>query len=313
MSVHVVRAGPLTTVQDLGRPGYAHLGVPPSGALDLPSLRRANRLVGNPDVLRSAGSHARRTRDRDRSACVRRRYWRRGPGSGRDIRRGDARRARDRVRLGTARRGCAPTWPSTAASTSRRCSAAGRTDILSGLGPPVVADGVVLPLGSQRSPPGAAPYRPHALAGRGDGLHPGPRSDWLTDRNACTRPRGPSPRRATGSACGWKGQRWPRREGELPSEGIVTGAVQLPRSGEPLIFLADHPTTGGYPVIGVVDEAALPLLGAGPSRIVAALHAQRMAAYPGLITPLMRRSRSSNGRNADFIALTVSHCRSSQP
>src|SRR2546423_5962830 len=45
--LEVLRAGPLTTVQDLGRPGYAHLGVPRSGALDGPALRAANLLVGN--------------------------------------------------------------------------------------------------------------------------------------------------------------------------------------------------------------------------------------------------------------------------
>ncbi|HET9517796.1 MAG TPA: allophanate hydrolase subunit 2 family protein, partial [Actinoplanes sp.] len=48
--ITVVRPGPLTTVQDLGRPGWAHLGVPRSGALDAPALARANRLVGNPDA-----------------------------------------------------------------------------------------------------------------------------------------------------------------------------------------------------------------------------------------------------------------------
>ncbi len=48
--------------------------------------------------------------------------------------------------------------------------------------------------------------------------------------------------------------------GELPSEGIVLGAVQVPPDGQPLVLLANHPTTGGYPVIAVVDEADLPLL-----------------------------------------------------
>jgi allophanate hydrolase subunit 2 len=43
-----------------------------------------------------------------------------------------------------------------------------------------------------------------------------------------------------------------RREEELPSEGIVLGAIQVPASGRPLVFLNDHPTTGGYPVVGVV-------------------------------------------------------------
>src|SRR5262249_45644144 len=47
---------------------------------------------------------------------------------------------------------------------------------------------------------------------------------------------------------------------QLPGGGVVLGAVQLPLDGQPLVFLADHPTTGGYPVIGVVDSADLPLL-----------------------------------------------------
>jgi allophanate hydrolase subunit 2 len=45
--------------------------------------------------------------------------------------------------------------------------------------------------------------------------------------------------------------------GELPSEGLVLGAVQVPPDGQPLVFLADHPTTGGYPVVGVVAQADL--------------------------------------------------------
>jgi allophanate hydrolase subunit 2 len=40
--------------------------------------------------------------------------------------------------------------------------------------------------------------------------------------------------------------------GELPSEGTPTGALQVPPSGQPVLFLADHPLTGGYPVIAVV-------------------------------------------------------------
>ena len=43
------------------------------------------------------------------------------------------------------------------------------------------------------------------------------------------------------------------RDGELASEGMVLGAVQVPPDGRPVVFLADHPPTGGYPVIGVVD------------------------------------------------------------
>jgi allophanate hydrolase subunit 2 len=43
--------------------------------------------------------------------------------------------------------------------------------------------------------------------------------------------------------------------GELPSEGIVEGAVQVPPDGQPIVMLSGHPTTGGYPVIAVVDSA----------------------------------------------------------
>ena len=45
------------------------------------------------------------------------------------------------------------------------------------------------------------------------------------------------------------------RTGELPSEGTVAGALQVPPEGLPVLFLADHPITGGYPVIGVVVDS----------------------------------------------------------
>ncbi|GAA2626147.1 hypothetical protein GCM10010307_13740 [Streptomyces vastus] len=48
------------------------------------------------------------------------------------------------------------------------------------------------------------------------------------------------------------------RPGELPSEGMVLGAIQVPPDGRPVVFLADHPTTGGYPVIAVVRATDLP-------------------------------------------------------
>jgi allophanate hydrolase subunit 2 len=56
-------------------------------------------------------------------------------------------------------------------------------------------------------------------------------------------------------------------KGELASEGVVLGAIQVPSGGQPLIFLADHPTTGGYPVIGVVDDVS-PLAQARPGTTV---------------------------------------------
>ena len=47
MPVNVIKPGLLTTIQDLGRPGYFHLGIPVGGAMDRLSMRAANLLVGN--------------------------------------------------------------------------------------------------------------------------------------------------------------------------------------------------------------------------------------------------------------------------
>ena len=47
------------------------------------------------------------------------------------------------------------------------------------------------------------------------------------------------------------------RTGELPSEGVVEGAIQVPPGGQPIVFLADHPVTGGYPVAGVLTQESV--------------------------------------------------------
>ncbi len=86
----------------------------------------------------------------------------------------------------------------------------------------------------------------------------GPRDDWFTDAalDGCSATAYTvSPVQQPGRRAAGRPRRWPARSaGELPSEGIVLGAVQVPADGQPLVFLADHPTTGGYPVIGVVDD-----------------------------------------------------------
>lgn len=52
---------------------------------------------------------------------------------------------------------------------------------------------------------------------------------------------------------------------ELPSEATLHGAIQVPASGQPVLFLNDHPLTGGYPVIGNVAKYHLDLAGQVPS------------------------------------------------
>lgn len=277
--IEVRRAGPLTTVQDLGRPGWAHLGVPRSGALDAPALRAANRLAGNLDsaaglettltgcvlALREertvavTGALAQVTVD-DRPVPM----WAavRVP-------------AGAQLRIGPARQGVRSYLAVAGGIAVPPVLGSRSTDTLSGLGPAPLRDGDVLPLGEPtqsivESPLCSAGFPGAGHKGGGERavpavlrLLPGPRADWFTpealgvlfggaytvgvhSNRVGARLAGPSLTRAV--------------VGELPPEGIVLGAVQVPPDGAPLVFLADHPTTGGYPVVAVVEPADLPLL-----------------------------------------------------
>jgi biotin-dependent carboxylase-like uncharacterized protein len=129
------------------------------------------------------------------------------------------------------------------------------TDTLSGLGPQPLRDKEVLPIGTPVGEVSTVDV-PEYLSTVELRYRPGPREDWCVeslDGRAYTlsplsnrvgaRLAGPALTRAVA--------------GELPPEGIVLGAIQVPADGQPLVFLADHPTTGGYPVIGVVHPADL--------------------------------------------------------
>jgi biotin-dependent carboxylase-like uncharacterized protein len=138
------------------------------------------------------------------------------------------------------------------------------SDTLCGLGPPRLARGDWLPLGE---PSGAVLVEPAQAALLADPaasplrLHPGPRADWFDEQALYWLTREPYEVSAQSDRIGVRlhGRALQRRRREeLPSEGLVTGALQVPAGGQPLIFLADHPTTGGYPVIAVLDPSELP-------------------------------------------------------
>ncbi|MEW1551740.1 biotin-dependent carboxyltransferase family protein [Streptomyces tsukubensis] len=266
--VVVVRAGPLTTVQDLGRPGRAHLGVPRSGALDAPAARWVNRLVGNAEgaaVLETTvGGCAVRPR-RAVTAAV-------GGApcpvrvDGRPVAWGAPVRvpAGAVLDIGAAVRGVR-TYAAFAGGIAVEPVLGSRsTDLLSGIGPPVPVDGTELPLGVPAGPPaptgGVMPWAgPSAeLVLR---VRPGPRDDWFGPDALRVLLSGGHRVAAASNRIGMRTEgpvlRRTRPE-ELPSEGMVLGAVQVPPDGRPVVFLADHPTTGGYPVVAVVDTRDLP-------------------------------------------------------
>ncbi|WP_327158165.1 biotin-dependent carboxyltransferase family protein [Streptomyces tubercidicus] len=262
----VIRAGALTTVQDLGRPGHAHLGVPRAGALDAPAHRLANRLVGNPGSAATLETTLTGCAVRVRTAttvavtgapCPVTLDGRPAPwGAPVRVPAGavlDAGPATHGLRSYLAFAGGVDTEPVLGSRA---------TDLLSGLGPDPLSDGAVLPVGDPHGPPARADAVPHPgpLPGLLLPFLPGPRDDWFTETGLRTLTTGRFRVSPASNRIGLRTEGPPlerARSGELPSEGMPLGALQVPPNGLPVLFLHDHPTTGGYPVIGVVPERCL--------------------------------------------------------
>jgi biotin-dependent carboxylase-like uncharacterized protein len=265
-ALFVVRAGALTTVQDRGRPGHAHLGVPRSGALDAPAAALANRLVGNPAGAAVLETTLDGCAVRPRSAVAAAVTGAPCPVAvdGRPAPWGAPVRvpAGALLEVGPAVRGVRSYVAVSGGIAVEPVLGSRSTDLLSGLGPPPLAVGAVLPLGHGTHPHArvdAAP-QPCPPAELVLPVTLGPRDDWFTPaalRTLTTRAYRVS---AASNRIGLRteGPALERaRAGELPSEAMVLGAVQVPPDGRPVVFLADHPTTGGYPVIAVVRATGL--------------------------------------------------------
>ena len=261
--IEVISAGPLTTVQDLGRPGHAHLGVGRSGAADRGSLRLANRLVGNREgsgcLEITFGGFAARFQEPHTVAlagapCPVRVSTHdgfvHGPmqvGVGDELHVELPSRG---VRTYLAVRGGVDV-PAVLGSRA--------TDVLAGLGPEPLKPGMRLPVG--RDVVGMpcvdvapVPSIPDEITLR---ALAGPRDDWFTPAaldalDSEPYQVTPASNRVGVRLSGPVLERAATRE--LPSEGMVEGALQVPPNGQPVLFLADHPVTGGYPVIAVVPE-----------------------------------------------------------
>lgn len=264
--VRVRRPGALTTVQDRGRPGLAHIGVPRSGALDAAAYRLANRLVGNDEaaaVLETTMDGV--ALDFEASAVIAvsgalSPVLVDGCPAGWSL--PVYIRAGQTLEVGAALRGVRSYVAVSGGLQVPKVLGSASTDLLSGLGPPPLAANEVLALGPPPDRFAAVDLAPYPLPG-GDAelaVHVGPRHDWLTAAGAATVSSGPwsvsqDSNRIALRLAGPPVQR--RRHDELPSEGLVAGAVQALPDGQLIVFLADHPTTGGYPVVAVVDPASM--------------------------------------------------------
>ena len=250
--------GPLTTVQDEGRLGQAAIGVGRSGACDRASYRLANRLVGNPwgaaALEVTFGGLVVRAED-DLVVVT---TGARCPGAPHN---GPVRLAAGEVlRLGPPEVGLRTYVGVRGGLVVPPVLGSRATDVLGGLGPEVLSAGDRLPVGGDVRPmPGvdlAAVAEP--TAGRVVvAISVGPRRDWFDD-DAWQRLVGQDyvvSGESNRVGVRLEGEPLERsREGELPSEAMLRGALQIPPSGQPVLFLADHPVTGGYPVIAYVDD-----------------------------------------------------------
>jgi len=263
--LEVVDPGLLSLVQDAGRPGLAALGVGPSGAADRAAFALGARLVGQTPseaavevlgamVVRAHGSI---TAVVTGAPCPVQVDERPVPCNAPFlVRDGQV------VRLGrptaglrsylTVRGGIA-----TAASLGSRSH-----DTLAGLGPPPLRPGDQLVVGPRRGDllvdvAPVAPPAPHTVELE---ALPGPHLHWLADTGGAWARTwtvaADSDRVGIRLAGAALARAAAHRQAEVPSQGLVRGAVQVPADGVPVVFLADHPVTGGYPVVAVLTERA---------------------------------------------------------
>lgn len=266
--MEVLDAGLLTLFQDLGRPGFGDLGVTPSGAADRASAATANIAVGNPrqaTVLENIGGMELRALS-DTVVCV----------TG----------AAARVSLDTMPVQLARPVLVTAGQTVRIEAAeygmrnyvairggliadselgSSSTDVLSGLGPAPVAVGDilgVLPRSSGMTDGQLS--NPLRVSQTEDGRTVatlrcvlGPRDDWFGESvHSFLDTEWTVSAHSNRVGLRLESDTTVERvvDGELPSEGMVAGSVQIPPNGKPVLFLRDHAVTGGYPVVATVLE-----------------------------------------------------------
>ncbi|GAA1185287.1 carboxyltransferase domain-containing protein [Nesterenkonia xinjiangensis] len=280
--LEVLAPGLLTLIQDFGREGLSDLGVSRAGVADEPAMRQANRLVGNtpgaPVLEALHGGLSLRT-DRNLVIAV---AGAEGPlhiahpdGGSRSA---EARApfllaAGESLTVGAPHRGLRAVLAVRGGIAVGPVLGSASADTMSGLGPAPLQAGDRIALGAHAVAPVGAPEPSTLPVPEHDGAVTlrftcGPRDDWFSEQEV-TR---------------LQTQRWEvtqesnrigirlglpegestsarplerARDGELPSEGVPRGSLQMPPAGLPVLFLNDHPVTGGYPVIGVVIEEDL--------------------------------------------------------
>lgn len=275
----VIEPGLQLLIEDLGRPGFAAMGVSSAGAADRSALADANRLVGNAEsaaVLESFGGGVSLRVTGDGVAAV---TGATGPVT---VTAADTTVFRHRLgeafslvdgdilELGPTNTGARRYLAVRGGIIADTALGSASADTLAHLGPAALTAGDTIDLGDPVTAPHLVDPGPRlgadrVLPGPGDLVELtvtlGPRDDWftsagidtlLTQEWTVTHESDRVGLRLAGEVPLERAQ-----TGELPSEGAVTGALQVPPNGQPVLFGPDHPLTGGYPIIASVDDTDL--------------------------------------------------------
>lgn len=282
--LEILDPGLQSLIQDTGRPGLGNLGVSSAGSADTRSAAQANRLVGNPGThavienltgslrLRAHGDTVLAVSGATANLHI-------DPVDGDEFHTerevlmdvpfalldgeeltlspdGNSLRSYLAVRGGI-------NVPQVLGSRS--------TDSMSGIGPAPLRAGALLPVGEIHGAHVVGNPEPSSLpVPDADGVYTlritsGPRADWFDAKSIARLTEqtwlvsSDTNRVGVRLALDEGAEALERaRTGELVSEGVAVGSLQVPPSGLPVLFLADHPVTGGYPVIGVVIDEDLP-------------------------------------------------------
>ena len=257
--IRVVSAGMLTTVQDLGRFGWAHFGISASGAADPFALRAGNLLVGNAEnaaALEMTLLGGAFEFEADTVVALT------GSDFGADLPLWSPVevKAGQTVRCGPSQSGARCYLCVRGGIGVPKVMGSASTHVITGVGGRPLRKGDVLPIGSEavRKPRGAARDVPPL----GDGalrVTGGPQADSFADELY----RGVYTVSEESDRMGLRlrGPAVPSAAGHMLTEGVPLGAVQVPPDGQPIILFVEHQTTGGYPKPANVISADFRRLG----------------------------------------------------
>ena len=261
--IRVLSPGLFTTVQDLGRNGYAHLGVSPAGAADPVSLRIGNRLVGNPEgaaALEMTLQGGRYEFDTDAVVALTGGEF---VGGSIPMWRAVAVAKGTTIDIGSAKSGVRCYLCVRGGIDAPRIMGSASTHVLSGFGGPLKRGDIL----GIRAPGGPLPdgrgsfipeFRKRIRVTSGAQSCAFDAQQAITLATETYQVSDDSNRmglRLKGAAL------HPPHDGQMLSEGVALGAIQIPPQGQPIILFVDAQTTGGYPVIASVISADLSSVG----------------------------------------------------